>query len=205
MIKPTMRIELNPPAVRFGAMPMLAWRSAALALSLSRAPAASADVCTGGAPYQGSGSPPSSLPAVVPFLKSPRWSKETLPQWSETLASIGWGNQLAYAWYRGHRPVGLDQHGRLVGDPRTIVRLGARRSALRSAGLRPGLRPARAGELRLPGLAKASGLEPTEDRKAGRSAARVRRPPRRARGRCRSASRTAAPPSRRSVASTVAA
>jgi len=73
---------------------------AALALGLSRAPAASADVCTGGAPYQGSGSPPSSLPAAVPFLKSPRWSKETLPQWAETRASGEWGDQLAYAWYQ---------------------------------------------------------------------------------------------------------
>ena len=96
-----MHVELNPPAVRrFGAMPMLALALAALALGLLRAPAASADVCTGGAPYQGSGSPPSSLPAAVPFLKSPRWSKETLPQWAETRASGEWGDQLAYAWYQ---------------------------------------------------------------------------------------------------------
>jgi hypothetical protein len=53
---------------------MLALALAALATSavgLSRAPAAYADVCTGGAPEQGSGSPPSSLLAAAPFLKSP--------------------------------------------------------------------------------------------------------------------------------------
>jgi hypothetical protein len=81
-------------------MLMLTLALAALALSLSRVPVASADVCTGGAPYQGSGSPPSSLLAAAPFLKNPRWSKETLPQWAETRASGEWGNQLAYAWYQ---------------------------------------------------------------------------------------------------------
>jgi len=96
-----MRIELNPPPVwrRFGARAILALALVALALGLSRAPVASADVCTGGAPEQGSGLPTVSLLAAVPFLKSPRWSKETLPQWSETEASSEWGNQLAYAWY----------------------------------------------------------------------------------------------------------
>jgi hypothetical protein len=79
---------------------MLALVLAALALGLARAPAASADVCTGGAPYQGSGSPPSSLLAAVPFLQSPRWSKESLPQWFDTATSEQWANQLAYAWYQ---------------------------------------------------------------------------------------------------------
>jgi hypothetical protein len=65
-------------------MLMLALALTALAVSFSRAPTASADVCTGGAPYQGSGSPPHSLLAAVPFLKNPRWSKESLPQWSDT-------------------------------------------------------------------------------------------------------------------------
>jgi hypothetical protein len=73
---------------------------AALAVSLSRAPAAPADVCTGGAPYQGSGSPPPSLLAAVPFLKNPHWSKESLPQWFDTATSEQWANQLAYAWYQ---------------------------------------------------------------------------------------------------------
>jgi len=81
-------------------MLMLALALAALALGLSRAPVASADLCTGGAPYQGSGSPPSSLLAAAPFLKSPRWPEEALPQWAETRASGEWGNQLAYAWYQ---------------------------------------------------------------------------------------------------------
>ncbi len=79
---------------------MLALVLAGLAAGLSLAPAASADVCTGGAPYQGSGSPPSSLLAAVPFLKNPRWSKESLPQWFDTATSERWANQLAYAWYQ---------------------------------------------------------------------------------------------------------
>lgn len=55
---------------------MLALVLAALAASLTWTPAAPADVCTGGAPYQGSGSPLPSLLAAVPFLKNPRWSKD---------------------------------------------------------------------------------------------------------------------------------
>jgi hypothetical protein len=73
---------------------------AVLAVSLSLAPAASADVCTGGAPYQGSGSPPSSLLASVPFLTNTRWSKESLPQWYDNETSVQWADQLAYAWYQ---------------------------------------------------------------------------------------------------------
>jgi hypothetical protein len=49
-------------------MLMLGLALAALVVSFSRAPVASAEVCTGGAPEQGSGSPPSSLLAAVPFL-----------------------------------------------------------------------------------------------------------------------------------------
>jgi hypothetical protein len=104
-----MLASLIPPSVvvSFRSVRPLLARGLALALivlaaavaGLSRAPAASAEVCTGGAPEQGLGSPPSSLLAATPFLKSPRWSKETLPQWSETRASGEWGNQLAYAWY----------------------------------------------------------------------------------------------------------
>jgi hypothetical protein len=37
--------------------------------------------------------------ALLPFLGSPRWSKETLPSWEAERASTSWGNQLAYAWY----------------------------------------------------------------------------------------------------------
>jgi len=81
-------------------MLMLALALAAVALSLCRAPTAAADVCTGGAPYQGSGSPPPSLLAAVPFLTSPRWSKESLPQWYDNETSEQWANQLAYAWYQ---------------------------------------------------------------------------------------------------------
>jgi hypothetical protein len=96
-----MRTELNSPAVnRFRATATPALTLAALAVVLARAPASRADVCTGGAPYQGSGSPPASLLAAAPILTSPRWSKETLPQWSETQASGEWGNELAYAWYQ---------------------------------------------------------------------------------------------------------
>ncbi len=82
------------------AMALAALALAVLAIGLSRAPAASADVCTGGAPYQASGSPPSALLAAVPFLSSPRWSKESLPQWYDNETSSRWANQLAYAWYQ---------------------------------------------------------------------------------------------------------
>ncbi len=81
-------------------MLMLALVLVALVVSFSRAPAAPAEVCTGGAPEQGSGSPPSSLLAAVPFLKSSHWSKESLPQWFDTTTSEQWANELAYAWYR---------------------------------------------------------------------------------------------------------
>lgn len=79
---------------------MLAIALALLLLAAVRTPAASADVCTGGAPYESAGSPSALLGVgAVPFLHSPRWSKEVLPQWSETSASGAWGDQLAYAWY----------------------------------------------------------------------------------------------------------
>jgi hypothetical protein len=79
---------------------MMAVALALLIVGVARTPPASADVCTGGAPYEPSGSV-SGLRGVgaVPFLHSPRWSKEVLPQWSESLASGAWGDQLAYAWY----------------------------------------------------------------------------------------------------------
>ena len=79
---------------------MLAVALAVLIVAALRTAAASADVCTGGAPYEPSG-PASGLLGVgaVPFLHSPRWSREVLPQWSETPASSAWGDQLAYAWY----------------------------------------------------------------------------------------------------------
>jgi hypothetical protein len=70
-----------------------------LAAALAHAPAARADVCTGGAPYEASGSS-AALSAAVPFLGSPRWSKEVLPQWAETPSSPQWGDVLSYAWYR---------------------------------------------------------------------------------------------------------
>ncbi len=79
---------------------MLAVALALLVLAVLRTPAASADVCTGGAPYQATGSPSALLGVgAVPFLNSPRSSKEVLPQWSETSASGAWGDELAYAWY----------------------------------------------------------------------------------------------------------
>jgi hypothetical protein len=79
---------------------MLALAIALLIVAVVHTPAASADVCTGGAPYEPSGSPAGLLGVgAVPFLHSPRWSKEVLPQWSETSASGAWGDQLAYAWY----------------------------------------------------------------------------------------------------------
>jgi hypothetical protein len=81
-------------------MHMLAVALAMLILCFAWTPGASADVCTGGAPYETSGSVSRLLGVgAVSFLHDPRWSKEVLPQWSETLASIAWGNQLAYAWY----------------------------------------------------------------------------------------------------------
>lgn len=78
---------------------MLAAALAMLAAGAARTAVASADVCTGGAPYEASGSAGGVVGGAVPFLGSPRWSKETLPQWSETLTSSRWGNQLAFAWY----------------------------------------------------------------------------------------------------------
>jgi hypothetical protein len=87
-------IARSKPAV------LCAMVSAALALGLSGAPAASADVCTGGAPYQASGSPPPSLLSTAPSLSAPRWSSESLPQWADTALYARWGNQLAYAWYQ---------------------------------------------------------------------------------------------------------
>jgi hypothetical protein len=79
---------------------ILAVAFALFILAVVHTPAASADVCTGGAPDEPSGSPSALLGvAAVPFLHSPRWSKEVLPQWSETSASGAWGDQLAYAWY----------------------------------------------------------------------------------------------------------
>jgi hypothetical protein len=69
------------------------------ALSTARAPLASADVCSGGAPYAGPGSPEGELLHAVPFLAAPRWSREVLPQWRETSAEASWADGLAYAWY----------------------------------------------------------------------------------------------------------
>jgi hypothetical protein len=74
--------------------------SVTLVLGFAQAPAASADVCTGGAPYEASGSPPSALLAAVPFLQASRWSKESLPQWYGTETTSQWADELAYAWYR---------------------------------------------------------------------------------------------------------
>lgn len=77
---------------------MLAAILAAAILGAAWAPSASGDVCSGGAPLQASGWAP-GLARVVPFLASPRWSGETLPQWSETPVVGEWGNQLAFARY----------------------------------------------------------------------------------------------------------
>jgi hypothetical protein len=79
---------------------MLMLALATLALGLARAQTAPADVCTGGAPYLGSGSPPPSLLAAVPLLGDPRWSQESLPQWSDNATYERWGSRLAYAWYQ---------------------------------------------------------------------------------------------------------
>jgi hypothetical protein len=83
-----------------GLLLALALTLATLALGLAGTPAASADVCTGGAPYQASGSPPASLLEAAPFLQGSRWSKESLPQWYDNESFGQWGNQLAYAWYQ---------------------------------------------------------------------------------------------------------
>jgi hypothetical protein len=80
-------------------MHVLAAALAILAVGAAHTASASADVCTGGAPYEASGPAGGVVGGAVPFLASPRWSKETLPQWSETLTSSDWGNQLAFAWY----------------------------------------------------------------------------------------------------------
>jgi hypothetical protein len=73
---------------------------ATLVLGFAGPTSASADVCTGGAPYEASGSPESNVAALVPFLRSSRWSKEQLPSWEAERISTSWGDQLAYAWYR---------------------------------------------------------------------------------------------------------
>jgi hypothetical protein len=113
---------------------------AALAVGVSQPSAASADVCTGGAPYQGSGSAPLSLLAAVPFLSNPRWSKESLPQWSDSALYGQWGNRLAYVWYQDSvlwqatsmaswwvipgQSCGLAAHGQLY-DPEVCVMVAA--------------------------------------------------------------------------------
>jgi len=80
---------------------LLAALAAAAAFALTAAGGAAADVCSGGAPYRGEGSPPSALLEAVPALSGPRWSLESLPQSAPTNAFSEWGGrQLAYAWYR---------------------------------------------------------------------------------------------------------
>ena len=63
------------------------------------APAAHADVCTGGAPYAATGSPPASLLTAAPVLQHPHWSLEELPQWVDNTTFGNFGNAAAYAWY----------------------------------------------------------------------------------------------------------
>jgi len=71
-----------------------------LALGFAGTTRASADVCTGGNPYEASGAPESRVDGLVPFLASPRWSKEVLPSWEVERSSTAWTSALAYAWYR---------------------------------------------------------------------------------------------------------
>ncbi len=71
-----------------------------LALGFAGTSRASADVCTGGDPYEASGAPESRVDGLLPFLASPRWSKEVLPSWEIEQASTPWTSALAYAWYR---------------------------------------------------------------------------------------------------------
>ncbi len=71
-----------------------------LALAFAGATRASADVCTGGNPYEASGAPESRVDDLLPFLGSARWSKEVLPSWEMERTSTPWTSALAYAWYR---------------------------------------------------------------------------------------------------------
>jgi hypothetical protein len=80
-------------------MAVLAATLAMVACGFAGTTRASADVCTGN-PYEASGAPESRVQALVPFLASPRWSKEMLPPWEAERSSTPWTSELAYAWYR---------------------------------------------------------------------------------------------------------
>jgi hypothetical protein len=82
---------------RLGVPGPLAVALALFALGFTGTPAATADVCTGGAPYEASGAPEASVTGLVAFLASPRWSREMLPSWEAENTSEPWGSQLAYA------------------------------------------------------------------------------------------------------------
>src|ERR1700693_6271250 len=89
-----------PRALRPAGIGMAAVALAILALGFDGTTAATAGVCTGGAPDEASGSPEARVNGLVPFLVSPRWSQEQLPSWEAERTSTSWGDQLAYAWYR---------------------------------------------------------------------------------------------------------
>jgi hypothetical protein len=171
-------VAVRSPIRRRKLVLVLALVLAALTVSVSWAATASADVCTGGAPYQASGSPPHSLLTAVPFLKSSRWSNEALPQWYSTVLYERWGHQLAYVWYQESvlweatslaswwvipgQSCGLGPHGQPY-DPQVCVVV-AVQLALASfdcldpqtlAGASPPIIVARSGQLLVSGLAPA--------------------------------------------------
>lgn len=74
--------------------------AALLAGLCAHVPSASAEVCASGDPYEASGAPEARVDGLVPFLVSPRWSKEMLPSNEAERSSTPWVSQLAYAWYR---------------------------------------------------------------------------------------------------------
>jgi hypothetical protein len=84
-------------------LPLLTALAALIAAAALTAPAAQADVCTGGAPYQAGGTAPAALLAAAPILQQAGWNVETLPQWEGNTAFSQLGNQISYFWYSDTR------------------------------------------------------------------------------------------------------
>jgi hypothetical protein len=70
-----------------------------IALATLGAPAAQAEVCTGGYPSPASGTVPTPLLSAVAILRQPHYAAESLPQWKTSSVGIQWGNEAASGWY----------------------------------------------------------------------------------------------------------
>jgi hypothetical protein len=80
-------------------MAILAFAVVMVAVGFAGTTRAAADVCAGGFPYEAGHSPEARVTSLVPFLGSPRWSKEMLPPASAERNVTSWSSELAYAWY----------------------------------------------------------------------------------------------------------